>query len=138
MAGSLPPPPTPPRRPARPLRAGRRAARDRADSDPRPLRAARRPARLPRLARGDDEPALLGAHLGAEPPARGGEAVADPLGILARRQPRVTELQHERHGLDPHRSRSAELDEEEQAEVVAQLAVDSVVVEEVAEVVQDR
>jgi hypothetical protein len=76
-------------------------------------------------------------HVGAEPPASVGEAIADPLGSRTRRESRVAELELERDGLQPQRAVAVELDEEQQAEVVAQLAVDRVVVEEVAEVVQD-
>src|SRR6266545_3196207 len=68
---------------------------------------------------GDDEPAPLLADLGSQPPAGVGETFTDPGGVLARRKPRVTELELERYRLEPHGPLVVELDEEEQAEVVA-------------------
>jgi hypothetical protein len=43
----------------------------------------------------------------------------------------------ERHGLDPARAGSVQLDQPEQPEVVAKDRVDAVIVDEVAEVVED-
>jgi hypothetical protein len=54
----------------------------------------------------------------------------DPGCILAGREARVRELELERDRLEPV---AGEVDEDEQAEIVPQLAVDAVVVEEVAE-----
>ena len=64
-------------------------------------------------------------------------SAADPVGVVAAREPRPAVVELQRHGLDAARPVLLELDEEEQPEVVPQLAVDRVVVDEVAEVVQD-
>src|SRR5215207_2324145 len=75
--------------------------------------------------------------LGSELRARAREAAGDPGGVVAVGQPGAAEVELERDRLERVRAFGVELDEEEQAEVVAQPPVDRVVVDEVAEVVED-
>src|SRR5574341_1618452 len=83
-----------------------------------------------------DQPAVLLDDLGAEPCTGVAKAPPDPGRIGAARQPGPAELQFERHGLDPFWPGSAQLDQEQQPEVVAEHRVGGVVVEEVPEVEQ--
>ena len=85
----------------------------------------------------DDEAAVLLGHLCPERGAGSAEALANPRGVLAGGEPRVAVLELQRDRLDAGRPRRVERDEEEQAEIVPSLRVDGVVVDEVAEVVQD-
>src|SRR5947208_13194325 len=85
------------------------------------------------LAPGRNDATVLQPRLDAECGARSDEAPPDPLRVVALRQPRVRVLQLERDRLQ---SVAVQLDKEEQSEVVAQLGLDGVVVEKVAEVVE--
>src|SRR5262249_21738987 len=80
---------------------------------------------------------LLLEHLGAELRARLGEAPPDPARVLTDGEAREGVLELQRHRLDPARAVRLEVDEEEQPEIVPELRVAGVVVEEVAEVVED-
>src|SRR5204862_1917960 len=77
------------------------------------------------------------ARLGSQLGAGGDEAAADPARVLPAREPRVAALELERDGLKPPRPAPVELDQEQEPEVVAQPGVDAVVVDEVAEVIED-
>src|SRR5436190_9781134 len=115
------------RRPRDDLRARSRSGPDRA------AEAAAENEDEDELTPAEDEAAVLLGDLGAELRAGAGEAIPDPGGVVAGCEPRVRELQLQRHRLEPV---AAEIDEEEQAQVVPQPRVDPVVVEEVAEVVE--
>src|SRR4029453_4826517 len=91
--------------------------------------AARRPA--------DRQPAGLLLHGGAEGGAGGPEPAPRPCGVLARGQAGGAEVQLQGERLQPDRAVPVQGDQEQQAEVVAQPQVDPVVVEEVAQVVQE-
>src|SRR5919201_1721143 len=103
------------------------------DGDPRATRASARALGLRR----HQEAALLLEHVGPELGARLAEAPPDPGSVVALREPRVRVLEPERHRYDPPRPVRLDVDQEEQAEVVAEGGVDGVVVKEVAEVVED-
>src|SRR5207247_2613070 len=77
---------------------------------------------------------VLVANVRAELGAGLDEAATDPGRILALGEARVRELELERDRLQPI---AGKVDEEKEAEIVAQLAVDAIVVEEVAKVVED-
>ena len=61
----------------------------------------------------------------------------NPGGVVAGREPRVAVVQRQGERLEPRRAGSVEVDDEQEAEVVAQDRVGPVVVQEVAEVVED-
>jgi hypothetical protein len=101
------------------------------------LRAARRARALTTvkaLPPARHEPAVFLGDLGAERGTGSGEAPRNPHCVVARGEARVSELELQRDRLQ---AIAAEIHEEEQAEVVPQHGVDSIVVDEIAEVVQD-
>lgn len=55
------------------------------------------------------------------------KAAANPGGVLAVRQAGVAELELQRHGFEPHRAFSVEVDEEEEPAVVPEHRVERVV-----------
>src|SRR5712691_6979101 len=75
------------------------------------------------LAPGRDEAAVLDGRLDVQLGAGSDESVLDPRSVVAARQLRVGELELERDRFEPV---AAEVDEEEQPEVVPQLRVDAV------------
>ena len=81
-------------------------------------------------------PLALG-DLGPELGARLREPADDPFRVVAFCQSGVAEVELERDGFERARSLRVQLDEEQQAEIVAQPLVHRVVVDEVAEVVED-
>ena len=77
-------------------------------------------------------------HAGAEATARAPEALQDPGSVRRCCESRVAVLELQRHRFEARGAHAVQRDEEEQAEVVAERAMGRIVVDEVAEVVEDR
>jgi hypothetical protein len=86
---------------------------------------------------GDNEPAPLGPNIGAEGPARVTEPACDPRCILTLGESGEAEVQLQRERFEPDRLGAPDRDYEQEPEIVAEVRIDRVVVEEVAEVVHD-
>lgn len=86
---------------------------------------------------GDNETPPLGPNIGAEGPARVTEPACDPRCIRTLGETGEAEVQLQREGFEPDGLGAPDRDHEQEPEIVAEMRIDRVVVEEVAEVVHD-